>query len=120
MAHLFKLPTFSDARGSLTILEKELPFSIQRVYWIYGADGSTRGGHRHIETVQALFCIHGRCTVRVVCHQQEQLFDLTQANEGLLLEPEDWHELMPSEHGVVLLVASHVYNAEDYEKDPLP
>lgn len=120
MAHLFKLPTRTDARGSLTILEQELPFPIRRVYWIYGADGSTRGGHRHIETVQALFCIHGRCTVRIVRQQKEQLFELTQADEGLLLEPEDWHELKPSNNGVVLLVASHLYNAKDYEKDPLP
>lgn len=119
MAHVFKVPTFGDARGSLTVLEKELPFEIRRVYWIHGADGSKRGGHRHIETVQALFAVNGCCVVRVLREGKEQIFNLHTPNQGLLLEPDDWHELSPSQNAVVLLVASHIYNANDYVKEPV-
>src|SRR6185312_1460694 len=40
---ILNLPTFKDARGSLTVLEAALPFTAVRTYWIYGADGQTRG-----------------------------------------------------------------------------
>ena len=48
------LPTFSDPRGALTVLDQALPFAPVRTYWIFGADGQTRGGHRHKLSRQAL------------------------------------------------------------------
>ena len=35
---IIKIPTFEDKRGFLTVVENLLPFSIKRVYWIYGSD----------------------------------------------------------------------------------
>ena len=62
MAHIINLPTFGDDRGSLTIIEKVLPFEIKRLYYIYGAD-SKRGGHRHKTTTQALITLNGSCEI---------------------------------------------------------
>ena len=61
MSHfpLLHLPTFADPRGSLTVLEGSLPLVVIRSYWIYGADGQTRSGHRHTYTRQALVCVAG-------------------------------------------------------------
>ena len=53
MAHLIDLQTFTDKRGNLTVIEKVIPFDIKRVFYIYGVDDSTRGGHRHHNTIQA-------------------------------------------------------------------
>ena len=49
---VLNLPTFTDPRGSLTVVQRSLPFDVVRMYWIYGADGQTRGGHRHSHTRQ--------------------------------------------------------------------
>ena len=35
---IIKIPTYSDERGFLTVMENILPFKIERIYWIYGAD----------------------------------------------------------------------------------
>lgn len=35
MATVITLPTYTDTRGSLTVLDKVLPFEIKRIYWIY-------------------------------------------------------------------------------------
>ena len=60
---MLQLPTFVDSRGALTVMEKALPFEVVRTYWIYGADGQTRGGHRHTHTRQALIAISGRVSI---------------------------------------------------------
>ena len=63
MAELIDLTTFIDKRGHLTVIEKVIPFEIKRIFYIYGVDDSTRGGHRHKQTSQAAICIKGSCNV---------------------------------------------------------
>jgi hypothetical protein len=62
VASLLKLPTHSDQSGSLTVIEKNLPFNIKRVYYIYNLNNEDRGFHRHKITKQALIAnlINGR------------------------------------------------------------
>ena len=61
----FPLKQFEDFRGTLTVLEDEIPFPIKRIYWIYGADEKIRGGHRHKITQQALIAISGTVDLKI-------------------------------------------------------
>jgi hypothetical protein len=63
MPRLIDITTFSDMRGHLSVLEKNIPFDIKRVFYIYGVDNSTRGNHRHHKTIQAAICISGSCKI---------------------------------------------------------
>ena len=63
MASLINLKTFTDERGNLTVIEKVVPFDIKRIFYIYGVDESERGGHRHVNTIQAAICIRGHCVI---------------------------------------------------------
>lgn len=120
MAELIQLPTFKDERGCLTVLEKILPFEIKRVYWLYNVKDNSRGGHRHFNTAQAFICLHGQVNVTVKRHQQEHCFQLKNSEQCLLMPPEDWHTLENfSDHAVVLVLASHEYDAKDYSTEPL-
>jgi len=121
MAHIIELPTHTDARGSLTVLEKVIPFSINRLYWIYDLkDNNARGQHRHLKTWQALVCLQGKCEVFIKKGPHEQTFLLDKPNHALLLEPQDWHEMKNFQDNCLLLVlASHHYDAADYVKTPL-
>ena len=65
MAKLFSIPTYKDPRGSLSVIEKILPFDIKRVYYIYDVDNSERGHHAHKKTIQALIMLNGSCDVFV-------------------------------------------------------
>ena len=118
MANLIELPTFSDARGNLTVLDNIdalLPFKIRRVFYIYGVDDSVRGGHRHHKTRQAAICIKGRCTVYRNDGQKEEDFVLDAPNKCLLLEPQDWHRMYNfSVDAVFLVFASEPFSKEDY------
>ena len=120
MSHftILNLPTFSDPRGALTVLEKVLPFEIARIYWIYGADGQTRGGHRHTYTRQALVAISGTVTMYMNDGVTEETIVLDQPSQCLLVEPKDWHTMSFSTGAVLLVISSHPYNRGEYIDTP--
>jgi len=114
MAYLLDLPTFSDERGELTVIENELPFDTKRFYYIYNAFGK-RGGHRHKKTIQALICLGGSCEIYVNDGKSEQVFLLKNPSKCLILDPNDWHTMENFSTTVTLLVlASEYYDSNDY------
>jgi dTDP-4-dehydrorhamnose 3,5-epimerase-like enzyme len=118
MANLLELIPFRDDRGSLTVIEKILPFSIKRVFYIYGADAQVRGGHRHRKNQQALICLHGKCTIFTDDGKVKKSFELDDPNKCLILQPGDWHTMQNFEDEAVLLVlASEFYDEKDYIKE---
>ena len=64
---LIKLIDFSilgDSRGSLVALEsnKNVPFDIKRVYYIFGTKNQvSRGFHAHKDLQQIAVCVSGSC-----------------------------------------------------------
>lgn len=118
MSKIISLPTFSDSRGSLTIIEQFSEFEIKRIYYIYDVDGS-RGGHRHKKTTQGLICLSGRCQVYINNGESEKIVELDSPEKCLILEPEDWHTMDNfTESSVLLVLASEYYDREDYIDEP--
>lgn len=114
MSYIIDLSTVTDERGSITIVEKVLPFEIKRAYWVYQFD-SKRGGHRHKKTIQALVCINGCCEIFVDNGKETKTVLLDRSNKCLVLEPEDWHTMESIDKNSVLMVmASEYYDKDDY------
>lgn len=120
MTNFLKLdiPTFTDSRGSLSVIEDFLPFHVVRTYWIYGADGQTRGGHRHVHTRQALVAISGRITVYLNNGIREETVELSHPSKCLLVEPKDWHTMKFENSAVLLVMSSHAYDRSEYIEAP--
>lgn len=116
MAQLLNLQTFTDNRGNLTVLEKVIPFNINRIFYIYGVNDSRRGGHRHHKTTQAAICIRGKCKIYNNDGEgNESTYLLDRPNKCLILHPNDWHEMYEfSDDAILMVLASHYYNAKDY------
>lgn len=112
--------SLGDERGSLVALEigqeKELPFPIKRVYYIYRtADGVSRGYHAHRNLKQVAICVAGSC--RMVLDngitREEAWMDCP--TKGLLIESMIWREMHDFSSDCVLLVlASEHYDEDDY------
>ena len=118
MAYWIDLTTVSDPRGVLTVVDKILPFDIKRVYYIYNVT-EKRGGHRHIETIQALICIKGSCEVFANDGLTKHTFLMNNPAKCLLIETKDWHTMDNfSEDAVLLVISSDHYNREDYIDAP--
>jgi dTDP-4-dehydrorhamnose 3,5-epimerase-like enzyme len=114
MATVINLSTITDARGSLSVMEKVLPFEIKRVYYMYNV-ASERGGHRHKKSVQALICLGGSCEIYVNNGESEETILLDKPNKCLLLETRDWHTMSNfSPNATLLVFASDYYDRNDY------
>ena len=114
MSYIIELPTFSDERGSLTVVEQILPFEIKRFYYIYDVS-SKRGGHRHHKSIQAFIVLNGSCEIYVNNGKEESIFLLDSPSKGLIVEPQDWHVMDKfSENSVLLVLASEYYDLNDY------
>lgn len=112
------LQTYVDERGLLTVLEGDLPFQASRTYWIYGADGQVRGGHRHVVTRQAMVCLAGEVILHLNNGEIARDVVLTRPSQCLIVEPEDWHTMSFANNAVLLVFASHGYSRADYIETP--
>lgn len=115
MASEITLPVFGDHRGKLTVIERILPFTIKRVYYIYSCNSEPRGGHRHKKTIQALICISGSCIVDWNNGSMRGVTVLNSPTKVLLVQPEDFHIMRDfSENAVLLVLASEYFDPNDY------
>jgi hypothetical protein len=114
--HILALRTVADDRGKLTVIDRDLPFVLKRVFYIYDVSTDlTRGGHRHKKTVIGLVAIAGSCRVSVDNGREQKEFVLANPAECLILAPEDWHLMRDFSPGTVLLaLASEYYDPDDY------
>lgn len=108
----------SDRRGNLTVVEngKTLPFDVKRVYYIYDVPGGeNRGAHAHKELSQLIIAASGSFTVTLDDGLNKRSFFLNRPYQGLYVKPGMWRDLVDFSSGAVAMVlASDVYNTEDY------
>lgn len=114
-------PILGDERGSLIALEnhKQIPFVIQRVYYIFDTKaGVRRGFHAHKALEQVVICLTGSCKFLLDDGKTQENFTLDKNTEGLFLGSMLWREMYDFSADCVLMVlASELYNEADYIRD---
>ena len=118
---LVDLPRINDPRGNLTFVEggRHLPFDIRRVYYLYDVPGGgVRGGHAHRQLQQLVVAVSGSFDVVLDDGRERRRVTLNRAHQGLLIPRMVWRELENFSSGSVCLVmASEVYDEDDYYRD---
>lgn len=113
-----KFQIHGDDRGSLVALEenKEIPFSIKRVYYIFETkEEVVRGHHAHKSLEQIFICVSGQCKIRLNNGKEMGEVLLDNPEEGIYVAPGMWREMYDfSEDAVLLVLASELYHEEDY------
>lgn len=111
----------SDRDGNLSVVEndKDVPFSVKRVYYLYDVPGGeSRGGHAHRELEQLIIAASGSFRVTLDDGNCKRTFYLNRPYLGLYIKPGIWRDLDDFSSGAVCMVlASDVYLAEDYIRD---
>lgn len=112
------LRTFTDPRGSLTVaeMEKDVPFLVRRVYWIYNVPaGQERGKHANRVTHQYLVAVKGCVKICLENGEGRKMYCLDSPDKGLHIPPLTWNELLYfSADAVLLVLSSHPYQPEMY------
>ena len=107
-----------DSRGQLIALEenKDIPFSIKRIYYMYDTkEGVVRGKHAHKSLKQILVCIHGSCKILLDNGREKKIIPLEKPYEGLYVDSVMWREMYDfSPDAVLLVLASELYDEQDY------
>jgi len=114
-------PLITDLRGSLSVgeFDKEIPFEVKRYFTVFGVPNKeVRGEHAHKECHQFLICLHGSCNVLVDDGKNREEFVLDSPNKGVYLPPMTWGvQYQYSNDAVLMVFASHYYDADDYIRD---
>jgi dTDP-4-dehydrorhamnose 3,5-epimerase-like enzyme len=110
-----------DERGSLVALEgnKNVPFDIKRVYYIFGTkEGVSRGFHAHRILKQVAVCVTGSCRFVLDNGKKREEVVLDKSTTGLSIEGLTWREMHDFSPDCVLMVlASEYYDQSDYIRD---
>ena len=118
---VYNLPVVNDMRGSLTFAEygKYLPFIPKRYFLVFDvASKEIRGEHAHRTLHQFLVCIKGTCSLVVDNGENSQEITLDRPNIGVYVPPMIWGiQYKYSRDAVLLVLASDIYNADDYIRD---
>lgn len=118
MPFMIQLPKIKDQRGNLTFVEsfQHVPFEIKRVYYLYDVPaGEERGGHAHLELIQAIISLAGSFKVHLDNGSTKMAYQLNRPFEALIVPQMWWRELKDFSSGSVCLVlASRIYEEEDY------
>lgn len=119
--HVLSLSKIHNPAGNITIVEGErnVPFNIQRIYYLYDIPGGeSRGGHAHKELYQLIVAASGSFEVLLDDGMNKKIVRLNRPNYGLLVVPGIWRELFEFSSGAICMVlASHKYNEADYLRD---
>ncbi|MCL4127294.1 UNVERIFIED_CONTAM: hypothetical protein GTU68_056679 [Idotea baltica] len=118
MTKLLKFKVYGDQRGSLVSLEenKNIPFEVKRVYYIFDTKSDVRRGfHAHTSLEQVLVCVSGSCKILVDDGKSRENILLDSPDKGLLISGLVWREMFDFSNDCVLMVlASEYYDESDY------
>lgn len=120
-AKIIELPKFLDRRGNLSIIEefKNIPFKIERTYWIYDVPGGeSRGGHAYRENQEFIVALSGSFDVVLDDGREEKVFTLNRSYYGLYVPKGLWRQMRNfSTNSLALVLSSTQYDETDYIRD---
>ncbi len=121
LCEVLNFKDLGDERGKLVVVEgeKDIPFDIKRVFYIYGSDPDIRRGqHANLESEFVLINVAGTSKVWATNGKEEQIIELDKPMKGVYLPKMVWKDMYDfSEDSVLLVLASTHYNGAEYIRD---
>ena len=116
---LIDIPTFTDERGAISVMDKELPFQVRRVFWLHHiADGKDRGEHALLDSTEIIVAVHGSFVVDLDDTESKNSVLLDSPDKGLVIRPGVWFRTHSYKNdGVSLILAEEEYARNKYTYD---
>lgn len=110
-----------DERGKLVVVEsmKEVPFNIERVFYIYGSDAIVvRGEHANRHSQFVLVNVAGKSKVKLDNGHETAVVELNRPHMGLHIKEMVWKEMYDfSEDSVLMVLSDTHYDKSEYIRD---
>jgi dTDP-4-dehydrorhamnose 3,5-epimerase-like enzyme len=115
---LIDLPKILDERGNLSFLQNndQLPFVINRVYWIYDVPGGEqRGGHAYRSMKELIIALSGSFDVVLFDGKEEKKFTLNRSYYGLYVPKMIWRSMENfSTNALAFVATDSMYDESEY------
>lgn len=115
---IIQLPKIFDKRGNLSFFEncKQIPFELERVYWIYDVPGGElRGSHAFREQQEFIVAISGSFDITVHNGLEEKTYAMNRSYYGLYLPKMIWRRIDNfSTNSLALIVSDRKFDEGDY------
>lgn len=117
--NIIDIPTFTDERGAISVMDKELPFHVRRVFWLHHiADGKDRGEHALLDSTEIIVAVHGSFEVDLDDTVSKTSVLLDSPDKGLVIRPGIWFRTHSYKNdGVSLILAEEEYARDKYTYD---
>ena len=117
--NLIDVPTFTDERGAISVLDKELPFVVRRVFWLHHIlEGKDRGAHALLDSSEIMVAVHGSFVVDLDDTETKTSILLDVPSKGLIIRPGVWFRAHSyKDDGVSLILAEDEYARDKYTYD---
>lgn len=120
-ARIINLPKILDKRGNLSFFEhpNQLPFNIERTYWIYDVPGGeVRGSHAFKEQQEFIIALSGSFDVILNDGENDIKFSLNRSYYGLYIPKIYWRTIENfSTNALALIVSDKAYDSNDYVRN---
>ncbi len=118
---LIDLPRILDQRGNLSFLQNndQIPFQIQRAYWIYDVPGGEQSqGHAFKNLQEVIIALSGSFDVVLKDGKGEKKITLNRSYYGIYIPKLVWRHLENfSTNSLAFIVADKPYDENDYVKN---
>ena len=117
--NIIDIPTFTDERGAISVMDKELPFQVRRVFWLHHiADGKDRGEHALLDSTEIIVAVHGSFVLDLDDTVNKTSVLLDSPDKGLVIRPGVWFRTHSYKNdGVSLILAEEEYARNKYTYD---
>ena len=122
---LVHVPSFTDDRGTISVIDKELPFHVKRIFWLHHlVEGKDRGAHALLDSSEIIFAVHGSFVVELDDTVNKTSIILDDPSKGLIICPGVWFRTHSyRDDGVTLVIAEeeyardkYIYNYEEFKR----
>ncbi|SHK61932.1 WxcM-like, C-terminal [Chishuiella changwenlii] len=118
---IIELPKIEDPRGNLSFFEypNQLPFKINRTYWIYDVPGGEiRGSHAFKNQNELIIALSGSFDVILHNGEKEMKFSLNRSYYGLYVPKMTWRRIENFSTNSLAFIATDLsYNEDEYIRD---
>ena len=116
---MIDVPTFTDERGAISVLDKELPFQVKRIFWLHHIlEGKDRGAHALLDSSEIIVAVHGSFVIDLDDTMTQTSILLNNPSKGLIIRPGVWFRTHSyKEDGVSLILAEEEYARNKYTYD---
>lgn len=113
------VPTFTDERGAISVMDRELPFQVRRVFWLHQIqEGKCRGAHALLDSNEIMVAVHGSFVVDLDDTVNQMSILLDSPDKGLVIRPGVWFRTHSyKDEGVSLILAEEEYARHKYTYD---